>query len=230
MKSFGWMGLIAEIRADKEGIIKKMIENLKVSEISVEESQILAWRDCLDFLSYNLPEKYSDIYICMEYILPRMDSRRPDVILFLDKKILILEFKMKNIPKKEDILQAIRYREDILKYHKETWENGYEVESYLVLTKGTHPYPDVHGLKILTKDDFSDFLKRLESNPMPGSEIKKWIKSNFEPLPEVVQGAITLFETGELPDIKNIQEGDLAQTENLLKSLIKNRANKKQII
>lgn len=66
MRSFGWMGLIGEIKEDSQGIIEKLLKAFEKSNMSIEESQILAWRDSLEFLSQHLPEKYRDVYYLQE--------------------------------------------------------------------------------------------------------------------------------------------------------------------
>lgn len=61
-----------------------------------------------------------NLNIIFEYVLPYESGRRPDIILLSNEHVVILEFKMKNEAKYEDIDQVKAYARDIREYHYES--------------------------------------------------------------------------------------------------------------
>lgn len=230
MASYGWIGKLKEIKENKTSIVPNIIEKFQKKELVVSVEQILAWEDSINFIIQHFPNHLDSIYFCFEYFLPRMDQRRPDVILFFKGKIVVLEFKMKSSVKKRDILQTINYREDILKYHKETWKKNISVDSFLVITKNGNNFDKQHEIDILTANNFNTIFKTMENFPMEDDHIKQWIRSEYEPLPSVVDGAMSLFKDGSFPEIKNIQDGEIPKTQELINKIIASRVGKKQLI
>lgn len=225
----GWSGKFKELKEQKDKIVVTLVKYIE-KNFEVSESQKNAWKDSINFLIENLQDKYNDLYLGMEYTLPRMGGKRPDVILFFHNEIVILEFKMKEKYSKEDILQVIEYQESLKKYHEETWKRNYFVKSYLVLTKNFNDeIEEEYGVKILNnKSFFNSFIEN--KSFMKELDVKSWIKSNYAPLPEVIEGAINLFKNNKLPDIKNIDDSVLMETEKTIKNLLNKRKGKKQVI
>lgn len=225
----GWSGKFKELKEQKDKIVVTLVKHIE-KNFEVSESQKNAWKDSINFLIENLQDKYNDLYLGMEYTLPRMGGKRPDVILFFHNEIVILEFKMKEKYSKEDILQVIEYQESLKKYHEETWKRNYFVKSYLVLTKNFNDeIEEEYGVKILNnKSFFNSFIEN--KSFMKELDVKSWIKSNYAPLPEVIEGAINLFKNNKLPDIKNIDDSVLMETEKIIKNLLNKRKGKKQVI
>lgn len=225
----GWSGKFKELKDNQDKIEKDLIDHIG-KNFKVSESQKNAWKDSIKFLIDIFQDKYNDLYLAMEYTLPRMSGKRPDVILFFHNEIVILEFKMKEKYSKEDILQVIEYQESLKKYHEETWKKKYSVKSYLVLTKNFNDeIEEEYGVKILNnKSFFNSFIEN--KSFMKEIDVKSWINSNYAPLPEVIEGAINLFKNNKLPDIKNIDDSILMETEKTIKNLINKREGKKQVI
>lgn len=225
----GWSGKFKELKNNQSKIVEALIDHIE-KNFKVSESQKNAWKDSIKFLIDNFQNKYNDLYLGMEYTLPRMSGKRPDVILFFDNEVIILEFKMKDTYRKEDILQVIEYQECLKKYHEETWNKKYSVKSYLVLTKNfNEEVKERYGIKILNNKNFLSFFNE-NKKVMKELDVISWINSNYAPLPEIIEGAINLFKNNKLPDIKNIEDSILAETENTIKKLIDKRKGKKQVI
>lgn len=225
----GWFGTFKELKENQTDIIKKLILHIE-KNFSVSDSQKIAWEDCINFLMKYIPNICDDIYLAMEYTIPRTSGKRPDILLFFKNKIIILEFKMKPNYKIEDILQVIEYRESLKKYHKETWKNNYSVEAYLILTLNSDiNITTQYGVEILNKNNFRKIFLNNKIF-MEKISVKNWLDSQYSPLPEVISGAINLFKNRELPEIKSIKDSSLVNTENFIKNIIKNRNGKKQVI
>ncbi|WBW98844.1 DNA/RNA helicase domain-containing protein [Oceanirhabdus sp. W0125-5] len=208
-----------------ENLIQKFWDHLNEHGFEVGDSQIRAWKDCLIFLE-DMFEKSSEIkdslYIGFEYLLPFEGGRRPDVILFFANKIVVLEFKAKEIYEESDIEQAIGYREDLKNYHKETYLNNLEVETYLVLTNENAKPEIVNGIEVLTAENINEVLKIEELQPMSKEKVIDWCDSKYEPAPNVIDATLRLFKEGNLPYIKNIAEGDIEKAVKKVKSIIHN--------
>lgn len=102
---------------------KNLLTNLKQLflesySLDLSDEQVHAWRDSFRVMhNVNL---HQDISILFEYSLPYESGRRPDVILLSSEDVVILEFKMKNVIKQEDIDQVKAYARDLNEYHYES--------------------------------------------------------------------------------------------------------------
>ncbi|WFD09738.1 DNA/RNA helicase domain-containing protein [Tepidibacter hydrothermalis] len=214
---------------NKKDLVNQLKEFVEYNNFEVDEKQIFAWNDCCNFLEKifdQLSEKSKNVYLAFEYLLPFEGGRRPDVLLFIKDKIFILEFKNKINYEPSDIEQAIGYREDIKNFHEQTYKNNLEVISYLVLTKKDAKYTEDRGVKILTEDNFLQVISLDMEEAMAEKKVKEWLKSKYEPLPSVIEATLRLFKQGNLPYIKNIQEGELEETIKFIKRLINNNETK----
>ena len=116
-------------------------DNAEHTGNSVSKIQESVWMDCFVFIAKTLKylsleeQEYSLVF---EYSLPGTVHERPDVFLITNQKVISLEFKRKEAPQiddnKDDIAQAIRYKEWLQNHHKVTKERKLDVKSYLVCT------------------------------------------------------------------------------------------------
>ena len=215
------------LSTNKEEVVtslKKFVQSGLRFEVGHE--QIISWEDCYDFLKQQffdlikIKPDYKKLYIAFEYYLPLEGGRRPDVILFSDEKVIIFEFKRKSDYQYSDIEQTIAYKRDIENYHYQTYEDNWDVLSYLVLTKGSTDYQPVDGISILNKSNFKQQIKNINLKAADEDKVFDWLKSHYRPLPSIIDATLDLFKNGELPQIKNIEEGQIADTVNYLKRLI----------
>ena len=118
-------------KTNEKDFMQTIRTNFKEEHVlKLEPEQIYAWLD-----SYRVMEKISldpNINIIFEYVLPYEGGRRPDVILLSKELVIVLEFKMKNRIKEEDIDQVSAYARDLREYHYETRDK--KVIPILVLT------------------------------------------------------------------------------------------------
>lgn len=209
---------------DKVGFVTRLKRYIESHELPVSPAQLEAWADCFDFLKSqleNLPQMNQAIPILFEYMLPLEKGRRPDVILLLHKKVIVLEFKMKNSYNNRDIEQVIGYREDLRHFQEHTVKNGLDVEGYLVLTSSTSSKVEVvDSVSVLTHTCFESVVKLATASAMGQEEVKNWLESSYYPVPSIVESTQKLFLHGSLPYIKSIAKGDITTAVNGIRGLI----------
>ena len=181
----------------------KMLSNFKsiFNGETPSSEQVIAWKDCFMKLKEELKKVNLEGYIIFEYILPMEGGRRPDVILLLEKKVIILEFKMKRKYLQADLDQLKGYYRDIVGYHKES--ETLEVIPFLVVTLTENMYEKVDGKYNTCSSNM--LLKILE--PMLGMKNlsispQKWMNSEYFPLPTLINSAIDIFKNNNIKELK----------------------------
>lgn len=200
--------------------------------LPVQDGNRHSWIDCYQFLKTYLPkeQEYVDFHLIFEFLMPE-SMRRSDVILLTNKKVFVLEFKQKDKIKKADIAQAAGYSRSISHYHFKTSENNMESVPYMVYTQGI-PCGRSDLVEVLHSKNFTIKLKDLLKNQkcMTMEERKEWVKSPFRPLKNLAEATLQLFKEGNLPNIKNIRDGDIQGTLNAINTVIFSKDLKKNII
>lgn len=173
-----------------------------------------SWDDCYSFLSKYLPteDQYQDFHIVFELLMP--DSlKRVDVLLLTQNKVVLLEFKEKKNILKNDIAQIAGYSQSISHYHYLTEENDMTVSAYLVYTPGD-PTGRHDLVDILHPKNFTQTVEKCLAGetPMSAAACEAWVASPFHPLKNIAEATLQLFQYGDLPNIKNIREGDIKDT------------------
>lgn len=201
--------------------------------LPVEESQRVSWGDCYRFLMIHLQpfNIREDLKFVFEYFLPFEGGRRPDVIVLTDQEVLILEFKRKGKILLKDQEQAIHYRQDIANYHHVTNDLNLSVSSYLVYTSEIHETEE-RLIPILSPDNFKEFIRdHLEGkSPLASPLFDQWVNSRYEPLLSIVQASKKIFTTGDLPQIKRIEEGDIQGAMNIIDRIVQSQQLDKTLI
>lgn len=92
--------------------------------------------NCFKFIAKNLAGLLAadqEYELVFEYSLPGTVHERSDVFLLTNSKAISLEFKGKEAPhidiNKDDVAQAIRYKEWLQNHHKVTKEKNLDVRS-----------------------------------------------------------------------------------------------------
>lgn len=195
--------------------------------LKLEPEQIYAWLD-----SYRVMEKISldpNINIIFEFVLPYEGGRRPDVILLSKELVIVLEFKMKNRIKEEDIDQVSAYARDLREYHYETRDK--KVIPILVLTKTTNLNEEINNVICISDDLLQNTLDKIYTENINPTPLDIWINSKYEPLPTIVDAARTFMKNEELPNIRRVNSTYIPQTlENLKELTDYARENKKHAI
>ena len=150
------------------------------------EMQIEAWKNQVDFLVKYLPALYENTCLVFEYVIEE-GYIRPDVLIFLKDKIIILEFKMKNSLKIRDALQLNNYKETLNNFHEYTWTNKIKLKPYLVLTQDQEKHKSILNLNILNEVNFEMELEKEYSKPMKEEEHEAWLNSSFEAIPSLLK-------------------------------------------
>lgn len=218
---------------DLDELVDEVQDFVESNGFPVEQSQTDSWFDCFDFLKRMFKDKEinSNLMLIFEYLLPLEGGRRPDVILLTSKKVIILEFKRKGKIYLEDQKQAIQYKQDISNYHAVTSDLDLVVSSHLVFTLDALQTGN-ELISILTKETIDTFIddEIKEEKEMKQSLVDKWLQSQYTPLPSIISASKLLFETGELPQIKRIKDGDISETLSVIEQVINSKTLEKTIV
>lgn len=226
-----YKGTLEEFQGiDKKAWIDKMKSSFsKISSLELGDLQISAWEDCYDHLIRAIRHiENKQLGIVFEYVLPHEGGRRPDVIILSDNKILILEFKMRDRFKQEDIDQVNGYKRDIESYHKESAE--IEVLPMLIPTKSSQKSGEFNNVKVYTPDLLGYAINDLKLKASK-IDINKWLNSKYEPLPSLVQSAKKIFNKEPLPFIKKANSAGIPQAIEYMKSIsLEAKMNDKRVL
>lgn len=214
--------------------LKTMIDNFKLifEDENPKQEQINAWEDCFEQLQRELkkldPINIKDYEIIFEYILPMEGGRRPDVILLLGNKIIILEFKMKDRYGRSDLDQLKGYYRDIYGYHKES--QGKLIIPFLITTRAVNKYKLIEKIYHICSCDM--LVSTLKNNLDTNIQIdgKKWLSSEYSPLPTLISAAKEIFNKKDLQELKTAKSAGVYSALEKLKLLVKWIENKEENI
>ncbi|WP_372384260.1 DNA/RNA helicase domain-containing protein [Vibrio sp. BS-M-Sm-2] len=177
--------------------------------LELGELQKRAWVDCFRHLQKELSKRaQSDGYIIFEYALPMEGGRRPDVLLLVENKLFILEFKMKDRYQRADYDQLCGYYRDLCNYHHESAE--LEVIAGLVLTQSTGKLTDIESnISILSSDKLKAFLDKYLTGAPTNTDLKQWLESPYAPLPNLVDAAVEIFQNNPIEELKSAKSAGI---------------------
>jgi len=220
---------IANFKKETEtDFINKLKSTFKEEHlVDLSDSQIHAWADSFRVMqTLNLNPNLNIIF---EYALPYESGRRPDIILLSNPQVIILEFKMKNQIKAEDLDQVKAYARDIKEYHYES--RNKEVIPLLVLTKTSNLNEVKDNITCVSADNLQSVLDDILTEDITENDANYWIASKYEPLPTIVQAARTFMKNEPLPNIRRVNSAGIPQAIENLKNLTEYaRDNQKHII
>lgn len=202
-------------------------DNIKNNE-RVGESQKKAWIDSFKFMKNNMDLENRNPTLIFEYVLPLTVYHRPDVIIPTKDKVIVLEFKRKDVPEKSDIKQAIRYREWLKNHHAVSREKEMEIETYLVCTTPNADTNNIHSIPILNSDTFNDTIYDSIKDEEKCDFIDEWCESDFTVLPSMLEAIYEVYKTGDIPYLSEINENCLNQVNEIINDAREN--NKKALI
>lgn len=180
---------------------------------SVSKSQEFVWMNCFVFISKtlnSLSQAEQEYSLVFEYSLPGTVHERPDVFLLTNKKAISLEFKRKEAPQiddnKDDIAQAIRYKEWLQNHHKVTKDRDLDVKSYLVCTHRNANSGELRGITILNADNFCNAIH----NELMGENLctfeNEWYASPKTEMPDMLQAIEIMYREGRIPYISDVNK------------------------
>ncbi len=180
---------------------------------AVSRSQESVWMNCFKFIAKTLPglaDADQEYELIFEYSLPGTVHERPDVLLLTDTKVISLEFKKKEAPQidsnKDDVAQAIRYKEWLQNHHKVTKDRGLDVKSYLVCTHKSAVAGNLRGIDILTDGNFCDAIAKELSGEKQCSFSGDWLSSPKTEMPDMLQAIEIMYREGRIPYISDVNE------------------------
>lgn len=201
------------------GILRDFVNTVMTEENSghqgdaVDGSQITSWQDCFQFIKTNLADLDpidQEYELIFEYCIPGTCRERPDVFLLTDNKAISLEFKRKDAPQissnRDDVAQAIRYKEWLQNHHKETRDRNIEVKSYLVCTHQNAVAGNLRGISVLTKDNFAIVIHGELAGETPCSFADQWLRSSYTEMPDMLQAISVMYGQGRIPYISDVNE------------------------
>ncbi len=191
-------------------------DNSDHSGNAVNRVQESVWMNCFKFIAKTLgglsaaDQEYELVF---EYSLPGTVHERPDVFLLTDTKAISLEFKKKEAPQidsnKDDIAQAIRYKEWLQNHHKVTRDRALDVKSYLVCTHKNAVAGSLRGIDILTESNFCNVIARELNGEKQCSFSGEWLSSSKTEMPDMLQAIEIMYREGRIPYISDVNENCL---------------------
>lgn len=188
-------------------------DNSSHSGDSVSKSQESVWMNCFKFIAATLSqleEHKQEFELIFEYSLPGTVHERPDVFLLTDTKAISLEFKRKAAPQvddnKDDVAQAIRYKEWLQNHHRVTKEKNMEVKSYLVCTHKDAKAGMLRGIEILTKENFYNIISQELALEKECSFDDEWLASAKTEMPDMLQAIEIMYREEKIPYISDVNE------------------------
>ena len=201
---------------------------------AVSVSQEYAWMDCFKFIQSNLcrlNDNEKMFELVFEYSLPGTVHERPDVLLITNTKVISLEFKRKKAPQiddnKDDVAQAIRYKEWLEHHHKVTKDKNLKVESYLVCTDNEAISGTLRGIDILTKQNFCTTLKNMLAGEENCAFIDEWLNSEKTEMLDMLKAIDVMYSEGRIPYISDVNRACL---DNVLRYISYAKTNKKKLL
>lgn len=201
---------------------------------SVSKSQESVWMNCFNFIRVNLSElnlKMQEFELFFEYSLPGTVHERPDVLLLTGNKAISLEFKKKDAPQvddnKDDVAQAIRYKEWLENHHKVTRDRRLKVISYLVCTHKNAVTGELRGIKIITAENFSEVLADELTGESLCSFEDEWLASSKTEMPDMLEAIEIMYREGRIPYISDVNHKCLSK---VLKYIYAARQKQKKIL
>lgn len=193
-------------------------DNSSHSGNSVSKSQESVWMNCFNFIKVNLSglnPQMQEFELVYEYSLPGTAHERPDVFLLTGNKAISLEFKKKDAPQvddnKDDVAQAIRYKEWLENHHKVTRDRKLEVKSYLVCTHKNAVPGELRGIRILTAENFCEVIEDELSGESLCAFENEWLASSKTEMPDMLEAIEIMYRDGRIPYISDVNQKCLSK-------------------
>lgn len=205
-------------------------DNVDHAGEAVGKRQESVWMDCFRFIATNLSPLdvwKQDFELVFEYSLPGTIHERPDVLLLTNTAVISLEFKKKEAPQvdsnKDDVAQAIRYKEQIENHHNVTRKKHMEVRSFLVCTHPKAFSGVLRGVEILTQKDFFQAIDKLLERETPCSFIDDWLASSKTEMPDMLEAIDIMYREGRIPYISDVNKKCVDSVNGYIDGARKNR-------
>lgn len=209
--SYGWAELLPRlVEAEPRSIIEALRDF--VPDAGIE--QLDAWRASLKVLQgqgaqvLTLQPSAREHGAVLEYELPREGGRRPDVVVLQNGRVVVLEFKSTDKPRRADVDQVAAYARDLANYHSAC--TGVEVVPALILPGRRVPL-SADGVTILGAESLAQWLVSLGGEG-PLIRLTEFVRGEYAPLPTLVAAARLLFENLPLPFIRRAASAGVGES------------------
>jgi hypothetical protein len=189
-------------------------------------SQRKAWFDCFNILRRELhllaiPDELKEsVYVVFEYELPRERGRRPDVLLLSGDNLFVLEFKGYSNESQAQIDQAKHYARDLKSYHERS--HLLHVKPFLVLAAAENVLHKADEVTVVSGGRLHEAISPFMTAPF--GCIQEWFKSEYSPLPSLLQSAQLLFKENRFPTTKRAHSAGIPETLAKLKAIVERSA------
>ncbi|MFP9128561.1 DNA/RNA helicase domain-containing protein [Niallia sp. BSM11] len=240
--------MLDELLCDLEKFVRNIGYKKKYKDDT--KAQRMAWEKQIKFLAEKF-ERWklnTELFVLFEYMLPKENTKRPDVILLFESKIISLEFKTSgNYVDDSYALQFVEYGKILQEYHQYNILNNVKVESFLIMssvnkvdinfeTRVLDNYIPKDLDRVLGKDSLDNLFESLaQENIMTEVEVNNWIRSErgrsrkIWDEATIIKDALISGEKGALSKLNGIAYEYLKETDEFIESITKNNKSKNLI-
>ena len=226
-----WHGSLAEFLAtDPQQIVDRLAFEASRRHRVNEAPQLRAWQETCTILRHALAsdEWARSTYLLFEVTLPRT-QRRADVVLLVNGRILVLEFKVGAIRVDTGAMrQAEDFALDLQDFH--SGSRGREIWPVVVPT-GAADFPRGQGFFAIagvmpavavSPIQLIQCLRDASRDALPPLDPNAWMKAPYRPVPPIIEAACTLFARHSVEEILDARAGaaSLAQTSGAIREAI----------
>ncbi|WP_176527919.1 DNA/RNA helicase domain-containing protein [Bacillus sp. AFS077874] len=233
--------------------LEKFVRNIGYKKKYKDDTkaQRMAWKKQIKFLAEKF-ERWNlnpELFVLFEYMLPKENTKRPDIILLFESKIISLEFKTSgNYVDDSYALQFVEYGKILQEYHQYNISKNVKVESFLIMSsvnkvdinfekRVLDNYIPKDLDRVLGKDSLDNLFESLaHENIMTEVEVNDWIRSErgrsrkIWDEARIIKDALISGEKGALSKLNGIAYEYLKETDEFIESIIKNNNSKNLIL
>ena len=204
-------------------------ELVKNHVFNLNDLQKNAWIQELEILK-NLLRSKDNVYICLEYSIPRM-GKRVDAILIIRNIIVVIEFKIGSDKYlNADIDQALDYALDLKNFHEQS--HNKIILPVLVSTEAENIENDISKYNDdiyrpikLNKHNTQYIFTCVDSMDCTHQNIDflQWVNSIYKPTPTIIQAAQALYNGHNVSEISrsDAHTHNLQETSNEILNALK---------
>ncbi len=167
----------------------------------------------------------SDWGLLLEYEIPRR-AVRPDAVILAGDKVFVVEFKVgAERFDRSSLLQAVEYALDIRDFHKESM--GHSVVPVLLATNASGELRKVQvegsQLRVMCANSSHQLSQGILAHTESLGkqiELNEWDRSAYQPTPDILTAARTVFAGNEVREISFAYADNLTKTVNEVRNAI----------
>lgn len=225
----GWAGTVAEFvaRGPSGPILELRESHTQLYHEQPSALQVRVWGSELTTLRSALsacPDA-GGWGLVLEYELPFEGGRRPDAVLLIGNRVIVLEFKEKATATPADVDQVRAYARDLSEYHSAS--RGLDVEPVLILRGKTSPDQRAESVRIVSPATLAQTLSSF-ANDKAQIPLDHWLSGTYAPLPTLVGAARRVFRDEPLPAIRRAESAGVNDLIAWLHRLVIQASNKNE--